>query len=209
MLDPDTKQAIRLAFKAGSLCVQSVDPTTKQVGISVVLDVMQHHTPHKQLARMTMDNDASVTCTVDHSLFRDFGSRLIPITPEESHVGDCIVGVHESNVVSLMVKAIDVIHPVEHTYDLSVPGPENFVLSNGILAHNSYSIGGVNLDLEKSSKYESLKQNAEGQFDKAAEAKTRTVKWIRGLQQPRFGTGIRSAFGPFTGRGVMSPRNFL
>jgi len=73
----------------------------------------------------------------------------------------------------------------------------------------SYSIGGVSLDLDKSSKFESLKQNAEGQFDKATEAKARTVKFIRGLQQPRYGIGIRSAFGPAVGRGVLSPRNFL
>ncbi len=72
-----------------------------------------------------------------------------------------------------------------------------------------YSIGGVSLSIEKSSKYESLKSNAEGQFDKATEAKARTVKFIRGLQQPRFGVGIRSAFGPRVGRGILSPRNFL
>jgi len=72
-----------------------------------------------------------------------------------------------------------------------------------------YSIGGVSLSIEKSSKYESLKSNAEGQFDKATEAKQRTVKFIRGLQQPRYGIGIRSAFGPRVGRGVLSPRNFL
>lgn len=72
-----------------------------------------------------------------------------------------------------------------------------------------YSIGGVSLSIDKASKYESLKQNAEGQFDKATEAKARTVKHIRGLQQPRYGIGIRSAFGPHTGKGVLSPRNFL
>jgi len=72
-----------------------------------------------------------------------------------------------------------------------------------------YSIGGVSLSIEKSSKYESLKSNAEGQFDKAVEAKQRTVKFIRGLQQPRYGIGIRSAFGPRVGRGVLSPRNFI
>ena len=72
-----------------------------------------------------------------------------------------------------------------------------------------YSIGGVSLSIEKSSKYESLKSNAEGQFDKGTEAKARTVKFIRGLQQPRYGIGIRSAFGPNVGRGILSPRNFL
>jgi len=80
---------------------------------------------------------------------------------------------------------------------------------NWVADEFDYSIGGVSLTIEKSSKYESLKQNAEGQLDKATEAKARTVKFIRGLQQPRFGMGVRSAFGPFVGRGVLSPRNFI
>ena len=85
-----------------------------------------------------------------------------------------------------------------------------FALSlNWVADEFDYSIGGVSLTIDKSSKYESLKQNAEGQFDKATEAKARTVKFIRGLQQPRFGIGVRSAFGPYTGKGVLSPRNFL
>lgn len=72
-----------------------------------------------------------------------------------------------------------------------------------------YSIGGISLSLEKSSKYESLKQNAEQQFQQAAEAKARTTKFMRGLQQPRFGIGVRSAFGPHVGSGIMSPRRFV
>jgi hypothetical protein len=72
-----------------------------------------------------------------------------------------------------------------------------------------YSIGGISLDLEKSSKYLQLKDNAEQQFLQLTEAKARTVKYIRGLAQPRFGRGIRSAFGPHVGRGVLSPRNFV
>jgi hypothetical protein len=85
-----------------------------------------------------------------------------------------------------------------------------FALStNWVHDEFDYSIGGISLSLEKSSKYESLKQNAEGQFDKAAEAKSRTVKFIRGLQQPKFGFGVRSSFGPNVGRGVLSPRSFV
>ncbi len=85
----------------------------------------------------------------------------------------------------------------------------NAVAANWVADEFDYSIGGVSLSIEKSSKYESLKQNAEQQFDKATEAKRQTVKYMRGLQQPRFGIGIRSAFGPHVGRGVLSPRNFL
>jgi hypothetical protein len=85
-----------------------------------------------------------------------------------------------------------------------------FALSlNWVADEFDYSIGGISLSIEKSSKYESLKQNAEAQLDKATEAKARTVKFIRGLQQPKFGFGVRSSFGPNVGRGVLSPRSFV
>jgi hypothetical protein len=73
----------------------------------------------------------------------------------------------------------------------------------------SYSIGGVSLDLEKSSKYESLKQGAVDQFDKMLERAKATVKVIRGLQQPKYGMGIRSSFGAYTGAGVLTPAKFM
>jgi hypothetical protein len=72
-----------------------------------------------------------------------------------------------------------------------------------------YSIGGISLSINKSSGYESLKGNAEGQFDKFIQAKKDTVLIIRGLQQPKYGIGIRSSFGPHVGGGVLSPRGFV
>ena len=72
-----------------------------------------------------------------------------------------------------------------------------------------YSIGGISLSIDKSSKYQSLSDTAEAQWDKLVEAKQLTTKYMRGLKQPRFGVGVRSAFGPSVGRGVLSPRNFL
>jgi hypothetical protein len=83
------------------------------------------------------------------------------------------------------------------------------LMANWTADEFDYSIGGVSLTLERSGKYESLKSNAEGQFDKATEIKSRTVKYMRGLSQPKYGIGIRSAFGPHVGRGVLGPRNFL
>lgn len=74
----------------------------------------------------------------------------------------------------------------------------------------SYSIGGISLDLSsKVSGYMDLKRNAEEQWTKLTEAKQRTEKYFRGLSQPRFGRGVRSAFGPYVGRGVLSPRSFI
>lgn len=89
------------------------------------------------------------------------------------------------------------------------------VLAAQALAYNwtadefDYSIGGISLNIERSSKYMDLKRNAEEQFTKLTDAKLITTKLFVGLQQPRFGRGVRSAFGPAVGRGVLSPRGFI
>jgi hypothetical protein len=80
---------------------------------------------------------------------------------------------------------------------------------NWIADEFDYSIGGVSLTIDKASKYESAQSSASDQFEKQLERAKATVKYIKGLQQPKYGTGIRSAFGPFVGRGVLSPRKFV
>jgi hypothetical protein len=84
----------------------------------------------------------------------------------------------------------------------------NALRINWIADEFDYSIGGVSLNLDKSSKYESAYQAAVDQFDKQLEKAKATVNIVRGLQQPRFGTGIRSAFGPYSGAGVLTPKKF-
>jgi hypothetical protein len=81
--------------------------------------------------------------------------------------------------------------------------------ANWIVDEFDYSIGGISLSIDKSSRYEGLKSSAEQMWSQSVEAKARTTKYIRGLRQPKYGVGIRSAFGPHVGRGVLSPRNFL
>jgi hypothetical protein len=83
------------------------------------------------------------------------------------------------------------------------------LMENWIADEFDYSIGGVSLSIEKSSKYESAYQAMSDQFDKQLERAKQTVKIIKGLQQPRFGIGIRSSFGPFVGRGVLTPQKFV
>ncbi len=81
------------------------------------------------------------------------------------------------------------------------------VMLNWIADEFDYSIGGVSLSIEKSSKYQSALGDAKDMWDKAAEGKTRTTLYILGLKQPRFGVGVRSAFGPYV-RGTLGPRAF-
>jgi hypothetical protein len=200
--------AIRDAFLAGELRTRSVGPETGEVGLHVIKDVMQHRTGDRPSMTCRTPDGRTVTTTCDHSLFHLQGSGIQPVRAEDLRSGDVIAGVQEGTLGGCVVD-VEPGEPLEVSYDLCVPGPENFVLANGLVAHNSYSIGGISLDIEKSSKYEGMKSNAEEQWDKLVEAKARTEKYLRGLQQPRFSRGIRSAFGPHTSRGVLSPRNFV
>jgi hypothetical protein len=85
----------------------------------------------------------------------------------------------------------------------------NALRLNWIVDEFDYSIGGVSLSIDKASKYESAASSASDQFDKMLEKAKLTVKVIKGLQQPKYGIGIRSAFGPYTGAGVLTPAKFL
>lgn len=83
------------------------------------------------------------------------------------------------------------------------------MMLNWVADEFDYSIGGVSLNLEKSSKYESAYSAMKDQFDTQLEKAKATVKIIKGLQQPRYGIGIRSSFGPYVGSGVLSPQKFV
>lgn len=85
----------------------------------------------------------------------------------------------------------------------------NALALNWIAEEFDYSIGGVSLTIEKSSKYQSMADSAQSRFDSMVEAAKETVKIMRGLKQSRFGIGIRSSFGPSVGRGALTPRRFL
>jgi hypothetical protein len=83
------------------------------------------------------------------------------------------------------------------------------VALNWIADEFNYSISGVSLDLEKSSKYMSMKENLEQSFDKLKEEAKSTIKIVKGLKQPRFGIGISAALGPYSRVGVQSRRNYV
>ena len=152
MIDPETRKAIRAAFEAGQLRATTANPETGGVSLEPVKDVMRHATGHKPLARVTLEDGRTVTCTEDHSLFvMESGCGEGPIRParaEELIPGvSHLATVDRGGVRGVKVTSVVMLPPAPYTYDLCVPGPENFALSNGILAHNSYSIGGVSLDI--------------------------------------------------------------
>ena len=85
----------------------------------------------------------------------------------------------------------------------------NALALNWIADEFNYSIGGVSLDIEKSAKYQGMANDAQSRFAEQVVAAKETVKIVRGLQQSRYGIGIRSSFGPSVGRGALTPRRFL
>jgi len=80
--------------------------------------------------------------------------------------------------------------------------------SNWVVDEFSYSISAVSLDLDKSSKYQSLKENAEAEFDKMVIEFKKSIHIMKGLQQPRYGIGLSVHLGPFNKSGIVSPRNY-
>ena len=80
---------------------------------------------------------------------------------------------------------------------------------NWIADEFNYSVSGVSLDIEKSSKYEAMKNNFIGEFEKSRELAKRSIKIVKGLQQPRYGIGISSALGPHSRPGIQSRRNYV
>lgn len=80
---------------------------------------------------------------------------------------------------------------------------------NWIADEYDYSISGVSLNLEKSSKYQSMKESFEAEFEKILELAKRSIKIAVGLRQPRYGIGISSALGPYSRPGVQSRRNYV
>ena len=85
----------------------------------------------------------------------------------------------------------------------------NALALNWVVDEFDYSIGGVSLNLEKSSKYQSMANDAQSRFTEMVTGAKETVKIIRGIKQSRYGLGIRSSFGPSVGRGALTPRRFL
>jgi hypothetical protein len=80
---------------------------------------------------------------------------------------------------------------------------------NWIADEFTYSISGVSLDIEKSSKYQGLADMFTAEFDKSSDAAKQSIKIIKGLRQFKYGVGISSALGPLTRPGIQSRRSMI
>jgi len=199
---------LRESFTSGELKVRSINPVTKAVAWSPVEEVCRHRTPDKKMYEVQTEVGSS-TFTEDHSVFS--WDRGDTVRTSDVKPGQALIGIpfNKSEAEPLQVSKVEERPSEPYTYDLSVPGDNNFVLDSGILAHNTYSVGGVSLDIEKSSKYESMKNNFIQEWDKARDLAKQSIKIVVGLSQPRYGVGISSALGPYSRPGVQSRRNFI
>lgn len=197
---------IKESFLNNKLKVQSMVDKKEDPEWVPMNNILRHYTPNKRMLRITTEL-GSVCVTEDHSLF-DWNTRS-DIAARDLNVGHLIVGVPWKKFEPLKVLSIEECEQEEFTFDVSVPGAENAVLDSGILVHNSYSISGVSLDLEKSSKYQAMKDEFIGEYDKILEAAKRSIKIIKGLRQFRYGVGITSALGPLNRPGVQSRSNWI
>lgn len=199
------KNDLRSAFFRGELEVKSMDSEGRVVW-RPLKDVCRHNVSRKQMLRVITDT-GSVDVTEDHSLFC-WGNRE-PIETKILAIGDRVVCCKENIIEPATISSVEKIEKHTHAYDVSVPGTESAFLKSGILVHNSYTISGVSLDVEKSGKYESMKNNFIQEYDKLKEQAKRSIKIIKGLKQPRYGIGISSALGPLSSPGVQSRRNWV
>ena len=199
-------ECIKNSFFEGSLKVQSMCAENIKPLWVPISDVMQHHTPHKKMVRVYTEL-GSVVVTEDHSLF-DWSNKE-PVRASDIKEGCLIVGLPWAQFEPVKILRTEEAPSEKYTYDVSVPKSENAVLDSGILVHNSYSISGISLDLEKSSKYQAIKDEFVAEYDKLVEQNKLSIKIVKGLRQFRYGVGITSALGPLSRPGVQSRRNLL
>jgi len=198
------KSSLKDAYKNKNLFVQSMRDSI--IGWFPIEVVARHECPNKKIFRITTDI-GSVIVTEDHSLFHWVSKE--PVVVNDLRIGETLVSKQNGIASPIMITGMEEIEKRQYMYDLSVPMSENFFLASGILAHNSYSISGVSLDIEKSSKYQAMKDEYINEYDKLVEANKRSIKIIKGLQQARYGIGVSSALGPMSRPGVQSRRNLI
>jgi hypothetical protein len=199
-------ESLKDAYKNKKLLIQSMN-NDGSITWSPIEKVMRHDYPSKKILRISTDQGPFVVVTEDHSLFS--WDTKAAIKASEIYPGYPLIGVIGEELRPMIATKIEFLNPRQYMYDLSIPYNENFFLESGLLAHNSYSISGVSLDIEKSSKYQSMKDEYISEYDKVLEAAKRSIKIIVGLRQFRYGIGITSALGPLSRPGIQSRRNFI
>ena len=118
-----------------TILTPSVNRTTGRVEWKQVTGVTIHK-PATKMMRTTLVDGRTVLTTTDHSLFALVNNKITEIKPSDqpkSIITSTNGYVRSTNVASIRTES----YTLPFVYDISVADNENFILSNGILAHNT------------------------------------------------------------------------
>jgi len=130
------KEKIKKSFENGSLYIKSSDKDCK-VSLKRIIDVLKHFCPYKEIFDVELIDGKKITVTEDHSIYTISDSKLKEVKPIEKPKEI----VELENEICTLVDVLQILKQDnrEYMYDLSVEENENFFLTSGILAHNSFS----------------------------------------------------------------------
>jgi len=129
------KEKIKDCFIRNQLYIKSSNKDCK-IELKKISDVLKHYCLHKKVFKTQLLNK-SITTTEDHSIYTIFDSKLLEVKPNENPKSIVIID-QDSCVLSDVIE-IKKEYSREFMYDLSVEDNQNFFLTSGILAHNSFA----------------------------------------------------------------------
>ena len=134
MLSTKTKNSIKEAFKKGKLQILSANKDGI-ISYKKIVDVLKHNCFYKKNFKVKTKNK-TIIVTEDHSLFSMSENKIFPI---KLTLCSTFIVIKKNNKCFLQKANVKEAESREFMYDLSVEENENFFLSSGILAHNSFS----------------------------------------------------------------------
>lgn len=136
MLSTKTKNSIKEAFFKGTILVKSADKKGN-VEYKKITDVHKHFCFHKKVFKIELKNKKIIT-TEDHSLYEFVNNQNLKEIKSSLDLKQIVV-LYDNKCKNEQIVSVRQLKNKEFMYDLSVEDNENFFLTSGILAHNSFS----------------------------------------------------------------------
>jgi hypothetical protein len=130
------KSCLKKAFEENKIRIKSVSKNGT-VEYKQVTDVTRHYSFYKNIHEIILENNKKIIVTEDHSLFV-FENGEIKIVKPKDYPKE-IIFIENDSITLVKIVFNEIIEKREFMFDLSVKDNENFVLTSGILAHNSFS----------------------------------------------------------------------
>lgn len=134
MLSTKSKSRIKKSFEQANLKILSSDQNGN-ICYKTITDVLRHYCPEKRCLKIKLGLK-SIVVTEDHSLFSIKTNKIFPIKAT-LNLSQVVVRNNKKCILKKVKAKQD--HSRKYMYDLSVSENENFFLTSGFLAHNSFS----------------------------------------------------------------------